>query len=283
MGNISNYALIGGPCGGKSETLPHIVRVLEEEGFNALPSKETATKLIERNLIPGETISLYDFQDLLFREQLETEKRLNELASSIKNDRIAIVYDRPLTDGQFYISDEEFGEIISSNGGFTMESLVGRYKYFIHFRSVVIGKPYLFNTNGRLEDIENAIRLENDVESFYHNIPNRIVLENNCSFKEKQENALTGVRGFARSEMRRVKIKDIDRDFLEHIDKRRTTDADGQIRHLITYNNITYTLGTYQDGSGVMTLEVKKESPLPDFLLSYEEVPQNEPKKLLKE
>ena len=280
MGNISNYALIGGPCGGKSETLPHIVNLLEEEGYDALASEETATELINEELIPGETISLYDFQEELFRRQLKKEERLLKIAQALKNDRIAIVYDRPLTDGQFYISDDEFEQIISDNGGFTMSALLGRYNYFIHFRSVVIGKPDLFNKNGRLEDVQNAIRLENAVERFYRNIANKIVLNNNCSFEEKQGNALIGVKGFIKGEMKRVIIRDADMNTIRQLEKRRTTDEDGQIRQLIKYNDITYTIGTYQDGSNMMTLEVKKESPLPDWLYEYEEIPVDPSKRL---
>ena len=79
MSQIIKIALTGGPCAGKSSAMTFLKTELEQAGAEVLCLDETATKLMASGKTP-ENMGSYAFHSLLFKTQLEGEKRLGKLA-----------------------------------------------------------------------------------------------------------------------------------------------------------------------------------------------------------
>ena len=82
--NSIKIAFTGGPCGGKSTSLNYFKEQLKKENYNIGIVSETATELLSLGILPGNNITLIDFQNLLFKIQFIKEYK-KELADDIIN------------------------------------------------------------------------------------------------------------------------------------------------------------------------------------------------------
>lgn len=90
-----SIVLSGGPSSGKTTSISKIESELSGKlGMHCLICPETATELIANGIVPGENISLEDFQDICLRKQLEKEKLYNDVVKKYFNpDKTVIIYD----------------------------------------------------------------------------------------------------------------------------------------------------------------------------------------------
>lgn len=128
--------LTGGPCGGKTESLEFLSEKLIEEGFTVNIIEETANSLFKLGYIPNKNISVFDFQNLLFKIQFLKEYN-GEGKSKI------LLCDRGLLDGKVYTSKDDFQKILDINK-IDEQNIFKTYDCALYFKSISYDYPNLF-------------------------------------------------------------------------------------------------------------------------------------------
>lgn len=128
--------LVGGPCGGKTESLKYFSQYLSNTGKSITTITETANALLSLGYMPNCNISPFDFQNLLFKIQFLKEYQ-KELSSDI------MICDRGLLDGKAYIEKENFNEILKQNN-VNERQILSTYDIALYFRSIAYEYPKEF-------------------------------------------------------------------------------------------------------------------------------------------
>lgn len=188
MKKVLRIVITGGPCAGKTTALNELQKMLEENGYQVIISNETATQMIEANLIPDKSIDLRTFQKLILDMQLAKENALLEAANSpLSNNKVAIIYDRGIFDNRAYIPHEIFKEFMDEIG-LTERMILDRYDLIIHMVSTAYDKPEAYKQEGaRLEDIKGALEVEKRTLLAWPNTKKKYIVYNDGTFKDKIE------------------------------------------------------------------------------------------------
>ena len=158
-------AVTGGPCGGKTEIMSRLTQRLEERGYKVFIVPETATELILNGIVPGDVISLNDFQDFVMQKQLSKES-LYDKAASYYGDKSVIFYDRGLLDNRAYVDDAVFFDLLSAYG-MTMQDAYNHYDTVLHMVTAADGAEAFYQWNDPSKDDvgNNAARSESPEEA----------------------------------------------------------------------------------------------------------------------
>lgn len=183
---VSSYKMVvltGGPCGGKSTTLPLLKYGLElmedphgNKKYKVLLLNEVATSLINEKITP-KTLSggVKEFQQRIFNTQLKEEKNLIDEATKFEeenpNTECIILCDRGLLDGLAYMDQESRISTLYAHN-FTLEKVYNRYDLVIHLHNFASdNKLYSERKESRWEDIKQARELDENLFNIwkYHN------------------------------------------------------------------------------------------------------------------
>jgi Uncharacterized protein conserved in bacteria len=188
-----SIVLSGGPSSGKTTSISKIESELSGKlGMHCLICPETATELIANGIVPGENISLEDFQDICLRKQLEKEKLYNDVVKKYFNpDKTVIIYDRGILDQLAYISKDKFDKLIVKYD-LTMADIINRYDMVIHLVTAAKGTDCYTTANNiaRRETAEEAIEVDDRTlaGNTYH--PHLRVVDNSTDFEHKIQRVL---------------------------------------------------------------------------------------------
>ena len=188
MKKVLRIVITGGPCAGKTTALRELQKMLEEEGYQVIILEETATQMINANLIPDKTIDLRTFQKLILDMQLAKENALLEAANNpLAKEKVAILYDRGIFDNRAYIAHEIFKEFIDAKG-MTEQDILDRYDLIIHMVSTAFDKPQAYVQEGsRLEDIIKALEVERNTLLAWPQTGKKHIVYNDGSLDDKIE------------------------------------------------------------------------------------------------
>lgn len=131
--------LTGGPCGGKTESIQFLSDKLIEQHYSVKIIDETANSLLKLGYMPSVNISIFDFQNLLFKIQF-----LKEYISEGKSK--VLLCDRGLFDGKVYIDNNDFKKILELNK-LNEEKVFSTYDGALYFRSISYEYPAEFVKN----------------------------------------------------------------------------------------------------------------------------------------
>lgn len=141
--------LTGGPCGGKTDSIDFLSKRLIEQDYSVKIVNETANSLLKLGYMPGVNISIFDFQNLLFKIQFLKEY-ISEGRANI------LLCDRGLFDGKVYIEDDDFQKILNLNKVEEKEVL-STYDGALYFRSISYEYPDEFSKRRIYESPEVGI------------------------------------------------------------------------------------------------------------------------------
>ena len=188
--------ITGGPCAGKTSALSFLRRELEDRHFTPILVPECATALIAAGIAPWSATRL-GFQTAVFELQLAQEEAYGRAAARM-GERCLQILDRGLMDGLGYLSDEEFAGLLEGHG-ITEDAACARYGAVFHLESTAKGfdEAYtLANNASRMEEIEEALQVEERILKAWAHHPARYVIHNQEHFEEKCENLLKGVLAY---------------------------------------------------------------------------------------
>lgn len=147
--------LTGGPCGGKTESLPFLKHKLISRGMKVIIISETARALLSLNYMPGDNISYFDFQNLLFKIQFIKEY-LNENSANIA------ICDRGLLDAKIYMDNNDFQNLLYQNRVKEKE-ITSTYDVALYYRTIAYEYPETFQIKRIYESPE--VGIERDKKS----------------------------------------------------------------------------------------------------------------------
>lgn len=195
--------LTGGPCAGKSSAFKILDRTLSERGYKILFCPETASELILNGIIPGDKISLLEFQKFVLDKQISKENLYNEIASYYDKDKLIVFYDRGILDQLAYIDKKDFESMLSEKN-LTIASTYDRYDAVLHLVTAADGaeKFYEWNDPEKESTGNNAARSETPEEARIKDKktlngwighPHLRVFDNKVDFNEKIQKVIEEV------------------------------------------------------------------------------------------
>lgn len=161
-----SICLTGGPGAGKSSALSVLTQVLSERGYKTLIANEAATSLILSGIVPGDTISMEDFQEFVLDYQLSTESLCRKAVKFYDEDKVVIIHDRGLCDQMAYVDRSVFEKMLNSRG-ITLSEAYGRYDCVLHLVTAAKGAAdhYVWNDPTKEDCGNNAARSESPEEA----------------------------------------------------------------------------------------------------------------------
>lgn len=155
----------GGPGGGKSSCMSVLTQKLSERGYKVIVCPETATELILNGIRPGDVISNYEFQKIVFKKQLEKEKLYDQVAEYYGG-KLVILYDRGICDQLAYISREELDGILEEYG-YRLNDVMSRYDAVFDLVTAADGAEefYQWNNPDSEASCNNPARSESPQEA----------------------------------------------------------------------------------------------------------------------
>lgn len=187
---LTNIVLTGGPCAGKSTGLAFLKERLNNLGYEVIILHEMATEIILSGLHPS-VIGTYNFQQLLLKMQLN---RMNAYKDYIKDvgDKVVILHDRGLMDGEVYVGPEDFEKLLIECG-YKRNEVYGLYDGVLHLVSAAVGAPEAYtkaNNEARMETLEEAVAADNRTMNAWVGHPHLRIINNEGVNFEKKMNKL---------------------------------------------------------------------------------------------
>ena len=186
MAEVIKIVLTGGPCAGKTTALSFIEKELEKHGIRVLLLKEQATKLILSGKTP-QNMGCYEFHKLLFKNQLDEERNLTDLAENMSDEKVVILLDRGLLDNKAFVTQSDFDRY-SSLYGANEDLIRNSYDAVFHLVTSANGAEQhytLENNEARTESIEEAKDLDEEIISVWTGTPHLRIIDNSTPFEEK--------------------------------------------------------------------------------------------------
>lgn len=190
---IETIVLEGGPCAGKSTSIPRIKKHFKGLGWMVLVSSEVPTRLVnEHDYVPGENIPFPEFQELVLGEVLRQETELLERARTSGHEKVLILCDRGRFGGLGYSEKhEDFYKMAKEKFGLGKNALFRHYAGCVFLQSPAIDAPdiYLRHMEGneaRREDtIEKAIHQNSLSLEACVGVPRMFIVDNSTDFDQK--------------------------------------------------------------------------------------------------
>lgn len=191
MKRIYHLAITGGPCAGKSEGIKKLKTYLSKKGVRVLLIPEIATSMMKNGIVPYDNcVTQLEFQKIIFEEQLFQENLMYKVAEELQHDlKIVVIEDRTLMDNKMYLEDIQFEEILEKFN-LSEKEVLARYDLVIHMVSASVHDVKFYNRTSneyRMENIEEAKRLELRVKDVWKNHPNVVRVNIMPTFEEKIE------------------------------------------------------------------------------------------------
>lgn len=204
MSMIKRIVLTGGPCGGKTLSLPYLSEKLRNYGWRVFIVPEVATTVLngiqDMNYIVNTKPDLHDIiQDSIFRQQVNIENEIFQLAGKFVTDesdelnKCVILIDRGLMDIKAY-SDKSFFEKLQFVYHLNTTDIHKRYDAVIHLVSVALGAEDFYtkiNNLSRRENIEEARIADTKTRDCWLGHPKLRVINNSTDFKGKLKKLLS--------------------------------------------------------------------------------------------
>lgn len=187
--NIKRIVITGGPCSGKTTGLARLYRMLADRGYKVLVSPESATKLIEAGMTPGE-LPWIEFQEEIILDTIAQEERILSIAKRYrdKGNKVVILCDRGVMDGEAYVGPEAFASLLGRLGYTHRELCDDRYHAVIHMRTAALGAEKFYtleNNKARKETPEEARVLDEKTLTAWTRHQRPRVIDNSVDFEDK--------------------------------------------------------------------------------------------------
>ncbi len=195
---ISKIVITGGPCAGKTTAMSWIQNAFAKLGYAVLFVDETATQLITGGAAPWLNTSNRDFQWHLLQLQEAKEKAFEDIARTMKSDRILIVCDRAAMDNCAYMTEQEFGWVLKQMHT-NKVAMRDQYDAVFHLVTTAKGaeKYYtLANNQARTETPEEAAALDDKLIAAWTGHPHFRVIDNSTGFEEKMLRLIREITAF---------------------------------------------------------------------------------------
>ena len=183
---VTKIVITGGPCAGKTTAMSWIQNNFSKLGYKVMFVPETATELINGGLAPWDLSTSYDYQKIVFLNQMIKEDSFYESAKKMNNDKILIVCDRGLMDNKAYMNEEEYRRVLEDYN-LSKSKIMDRYDAVFHLVSAAKGAKEYYNLDNeaRTETVEEAASLDDKLISSWTGHSHLRIIDNSTDFDEK--------------------------------------------------------------------------------------------------
>lgn len=184
-----SVVLTGGPCGGKSSSIPYLRETLGTQGFLVLTVPEQFTYLScegvpMAQILQGPHSSA--LQSVLSTSHIQQVGNMFKLGEYAARPTIHLL-DRGLVDAAPYIPSWSTWTLEGHSPEILSHVL---YDKVIHLRSVAYDRPELYSHESnphRIEDVEGARAVDEQHSGFWKFHPGYVEVDNSTDFQEKLE------------------------------------------------------------------------------------------------
>lgn len=188
---VFKIVLTGGPCGGKTKSIPFLKEKLEAKGFKVLAVSEVA-RYLKSSGAKFADMPAYDYQIFVINRMLYNEDEVIRLTEYYDKD-IVILYDRALLDNAAYVPYSDFLKLLESYN-LTEESALARYHAVFHLVTAANGAlEYYMSDPDRPETPEEACELDLATQKAWSNHPKHTIIDNSTNFDGKLNRLLDAV------------------------------------------------------------------------------------------
>jgi CYTH domain-containing protein len=203
---IYKIVLTGGPCGGKTSSIPLLKSFLEAKGWEVYSVPESAT------LLSGHGIRLGDpdpamrraVQVGILHTQMAMEDAMMAAAKASKQNAV-VLCDRAIMDGKVYTPNDLWLPFLQSQ---ELSELKVRHRYdaVFHMTSIANGAPHLYNFDNpaRWEDVNQAVVNDIKTQNAWVGHPHLRVIDNSTDFPGKVARLCAGIEKFIASDHKEV-------------------------------------------------------------------------------
>lgn len=188
---VFKVVLTGGPCGGKTKSIPFLTKELEAKGFKVFSVSEVA-RYLKSSGAQFADMPAYDYQIFVINRMLYNEDEVLRLTDYYDKD-IVILYDRALFDNAAYIPYADFLKLFEAYNLKEKDALA-RYDAVFHLVTAANGAlEYYMADSNRLETPEEACELDLATQKAWSNHPKHTIIDNSTDFEGKLNRLLDGV------------------------------------------------------------------------------------------
>ncbi len=194
----TKIVLTGGPCAGKTTALNWINNYFSQRGYAVIFVPETATSLISNGVSPWSCESNYDYQTCQMKLQKAKEVIIEEVANSMKSNKVLIICDRGVLDNKAYMSENDFRNLLKELKTNEIKER-DSYDAVFHLVSAAKGKENIYtlaNNIARTETVEEAKVLDDKIISAWTGHPHFRIIDNSTEFEEKLERLIKEIASF---------------------------------------------------------------------------------------
>ena len=195
---ITRIVITGGPCAGKTTAMSWIQNAFTRRGYAVMFVDETATQLITGGAAPWLTDSVCNFQWRLLQLQMAKEKAFEEIAKTMKSDKILIVCDRGAMDNRVYMTEENFDWVLQQERT-NVIALRDRYDAVFHLVTAAKGAEQYYtleNNPARTETAAQAAALDDQLIAAWTGHPHLRVIDNSTGFESKMHRLMKELTAF---------------------------------------------------------------------------------------
>ena len=273
--DIRFVVMTGGPCAGKTTAVEALKIMYEGEGYTVLNVPEVASLLIGMGFIPNKNVPGDTFQKDLYHVQSFLENLVRKRAKeTIKNDRIAIIFDRGILDNRAYTEFETFQTFIDEDN-LTIDTIIDMYHQIYHLVSIAYDKPQEYSNNKtRFESPEEARRVELNTRRAWGDISKKIMIGNRGSLEDKIEDVANLELKQIQENTKTVILRDPNLQQIvndANVIWRKAEDHIGESKsYILSRDEHSYKL-TIDTNTGMVSLSMGKDTEVPEWIGSYYE------------
>ncbi len=187
---IHNEAITGGPCGGKSSSIPWLRQQLEDKGCMVFTIPEWATFFDQNGITMKDgRFTSPQFQEALIEQSIFTENLFRKKALQAKGPaKRIILHDRGIMDMQAYMSYAQFNKLLKAhNLGRNLRD--ERYHGVFFMQSTAVDAPEFYtcanNTSRKESNPKDAIEADRKTRKVWQGHPHFRLLDNSGGFEHK--------------------------------------------------------------------------------------------------
>lgn len=193
---ITKIVLTGGPCAGKTTTTERIEEVFSKLGYAVFSLPEAATLFINAgaDFLTQDRHLYFETEKNMLTFLLQMEDSFYRIAEATGKPAL-VINDRGAMDISAYMTPEDWKRLLASVN-LTEEDLLARYKAVFHLCTSAKGAPNsytLSNNSARMETIEEAVSVDNNLIRAWQSHPNLHIIESEEFVKDKIDKVLTGI------------------------------------------------------------------------------------------
>ena len=201
MAGVTEIALDGGSCGGKTTAQSILLDKMMNLGYRAWFVPEAATMLFTGgisdvgHIAQNDPIKFFEIERQILLMQRSLRKRFNGIAECFPGDKRVIFYDRAEMDIKAFLGEEGFKALLQEER-LNLHDVRDSYDAVIHLVTAALGAEQFYtlaNNKARRETPEEARAQDAKIIQAWIGAPHLKIIDNSVDFEHKMKRLVKAV------------------------------------------------------------------------------------------